>query len=139
MFIGEYATALSEKNRVSIPKKLRLELKGKVYLTRGYENCLIMVDFERWDNLIKEINRRPLLSMDARDSKRFIVGGAYEIELDSQGRFVIPEPLKSFALIEMGITFLGVGEWIELWNEERWREKLSKLSETVTDIAERIH
>jgi MraZ protein len=138
MFIGEYATQLGEKNRLAIPKKLRDEINGGVILTRGYENCLIMVDTSRWETLIKEINTRPLLSMNVRDTKRYIIGGAVEIEHDTQGRFVLPESLKEFGNINEKIIFLGVGEWIEIWDEDRWKNKLNELSKNVSDIAERL-
>ncbi len=138
MFIGEYATQLGEKNRLAIPKKLRDEINGSVILTRGYENCLIMVDSSRWESLIKEINTKPLLSLNVRDTKRYIIGGAVEIEHDAQGRFVLPEALKIFGNISDKITFLGVGEWIEIWDEDRWKNKLNELSKNVSDIAERL-
>lgn len=138
MFIGEYSTQIGEKNRIAIPKKLRDQISGKAYITRGYENCLILVDQKRWENLIDEINKKPLLSLNVRDTKRFIIGGASEIEYDTQGRFVLPESLKLFAKIEERLIFLGVGEWIEIWNEEIWKEKLQGLAGNVSDIAERL-
>ncbi len=138
MFIGEYSTQIGEKNRIAIPKKLRDQLNGTAFITRGYENCLILVDQKRWENLINEINKKPLLSLNVRDTKRFIIGGANEIEYDSQGRFVLPESLRIFSKIEGGLIFLGVGEWIEIWNEEKWKEKLDNLAGNVSDIAERL-
>jgi MraZ protein len=138
MLIGEYYTQLGEKNRIAIPKKLRDELSGKVYITRGYEQCLLVLDSKRWKALMDEINKRPLLSLNVRDTKRFILGGAVEIEYDTQGRFVLPESLKSFAGIEEKIVFLGVGEWSEVWSEEKWKTKLELLRENVSDLAERL-
>lgn len=138
MLIGEYSTVIGDKNRIAIPKKLRDSLTGKVFVTRGYEQCLIMVDTQRWQGLIEEINKSPLLSLSVRDTKRFIVGGAVEVEYDSLGRFVIPEGLKTFATINQKIVFLGVGEWVEIWSEERWLDKLNNLTDNVADLAERL-
>jgi MraZ protein len=138
MFIGEYTSTVGEKNRIAMPKKLREEIKGKSILTRGYENCLILFDQDRFNYFINEINKTPLLKLDLRDTKRFILGGAQEIEFDNQGRFVLSESLKSFANIQSKITFLGVGEWIEIWDEEKWIKKLTMLSENVADIADRL-
>jgi MraZ protein len=139
MLIGEYSTVIGDKNRVAIPKKLRESFAGKVFVTRGYEQCLIMVDVQRWDSLIQEINKSPLLSLGVRDTKRFIVGGAVEIEYDSLGRFVMPESLKTFATINQKIVFLGVGEWVEIWSEEKWLAKLESLTNNVADLAERLN
>ncbi|MCS7317388.1 MAG: division/cell wall cluster transcriptional repressor MraZ [Candidatus Dojkabacteria bacterium] len=138
MFIGEYKVQLGEKNRVLIPKKLRDEIKNKIYITRGYEKTLLLVDELRWEMLVKEINKKPLLMLNVRDTKRFILGGAFEVELDLQGRFVIPDELVTFAELKNKIVFLGVGEWIEIWNEEKWMKKLSILSNQVSDLVEKI-
>lgn len=138
MFIGEYQSSIGEKNRIGIPKKLREEIDGSLYLTRGYESCLIMVDNKRWNNFIVELNKNPLLSLGLRDTKRFILGGAVEIEYDSLGRFVIPESLKAFAGIKETLVFLGVGEWIEIWDLENWNQRLSILKNNVSDLAEKL-
>ncbi len=138
MFIGEYQSVIGEKNRVAIPKRLREEIKGKVILTRGYERCLIMVDSKSWDTLIKEINKNPLLSLNVRDTKRYLLSGAIEIEYDKQGRFVISEELKNFSELNNDIVFLGVGEWIEIWDLEKWNKKLDKLSNEISDLGERL-
>lgn len=138
MFIGEYLTQIGEKNRLLVPKKLRDVMKGQVYLTRGYEGCLLMVDSERWRDLLNQINQKSLLSLDVRDTKRYIIGGAFDIEIDSQGRFVVPEGLVNFGKLKDRVVFLGVGEWIEIWDEAKWLKKLDYLSENVTDLADRI-
>lgn len=138
MLIGEYSVQIGEKNRIAIPKRLRENLEGKFFLTRGYENCLILVDENRWNKLISEINKNPLLSLNVRDTKRFILGGAVELEPDSQGRIVISDALKEFSTIEQKVTFLGVGEWVEVWSEQKWKDKLNILSKNVSDLAERL-
>lgn len=138
MFLGEYLVQLGEKNRVAIPKKLRDLFEGKAIVTRGYEKCLILVDNKGWDFLINDINKNPLLSINLRDTKRFLLGGATEIDYDSQGRFVLPEGLKDFAKIEDKVVFIGVGEWIEIWSQDRWTSKLEDLAGKVSDIAERL-
>ncbi|MEO6729191.1 MAG: division/cell wall cluster transcriptional repressor MraZ [Candidatus Dojkabacteria bacterium] len=138
MLIGEYSVQIGEKNRIAIPKRLRDNLEGKLFLTRGYENCLILVDENRWSKLISEINKNPLLSLGVRDTKRFILGGAVELEPDSQGRIVISDALKEFATIQEKVTFIGVGEWAEVWSEQKWKDKLNNLSKNVSDLAEKL-
>jgi MraZ protein len=138
MLFGEYESQLGEKNRLAVPKKLRSELKGELIITRGYESCLILLDKTRWQRLIDEINLNPLLSINVRDTKRYLIGGVIEVEPDSQGRFVLSEPLKDFASISDKVVFLGVGEWIEIWDLSKWKEKLNDLSSKVSDIAERL-
>lgn len=139
MYIGEYKTQLGDKNRVAIPKRLRLDTSSKFVITRGYEKCLIVVDEHHWQNLISTINTSALLNMDVRDTKRYLLGGAFEFEVDSQGRFVLPDSLKSFADIQKEVTFIGVGEWFELWSLSNWEQRLSNLQTNASEIANRLN
>lgn len=142
MLIGEYLTPVGDKNRIALPKKLRLEMTDDLIITRGYERCLLLVDKNRWHSLITEINKHPLLSMSVRDTKRFLLGGAFDLEIDKQGRFVIPEALVSYSRIDEQtqpqVVFLGLGEWVEIWSQDQWEQKLENLSENSADIAERL-
>lgn len=138
MLIGEFESRIGDKNRIAIPKRFRDELEGKLIITRGYENTLILVDEKRWKDLIKTIEIRPLLNMNVRDVKRFLVGGAFEIEIDTQGRFVLNVLLKNFAEIKNDVVFVGIDNWIEIWSKERWIQKMDQLSKSVSDIAERL-
>lgn len=138
MLIGEFKTRLQEKNRTAMPKKFRDELQEELIITRGYEGCLIIVDKTRWRDLIKIIEIRPLTNQDVRNTKRFLIGGAAEIEYDSQGRFVIPDTLVEYAHLENELIFVGIEDWLELWNFESWIERINKISESAADIADRL-
>ncbi|MBD3362591.1 division/cell wall cluster transcriptional repressor MraZ [Candidatus Dojkabacteria bacterium] len=138
MLIGEYKGKLTEKNRIAIPKKFRVKLEDKIYITRGYERCLIVLDENRWNNLIKNIEIKPFLNRSVRDTKRFILGGAEEINWDSQGRFVIPESLTTYAEIEKEVIFVGISDWLEVWDNQKWETKLADLTESAGEIAERL-
>lgn len=138
MLIGEYSSPLGEKNRIALPKKLRDQIGDNIVVARGYEHCLIVLDRSRWSALIDQINTKPLLQLDVRDTKRFLLGGAQEINLDSQGRFVVPDALIKYANLQQQLTFIGVGEWIEIWDADKWQQKLDYLAENSADIADRL-
>lgn len=138
MLIGEYIANIGDKNRIAIPKKIRERLSGKIYITRGYESCILLVDQKRWEVLLAEINKSPLMSVNVRDVKRYLLGGAVDVEIDNQGRFVLPEGLKEFADLREKGVFIGVGEWAEIWNEDRWKEKLNELNGSAADLAENL-
>ena len=138
MLIGEYEGKLTDKNRLAIPKKIRDELKGNLILSRGYEGCLILLDAKLWQVLEKTINKKPILSLSVRDMKRFIMGSAFEIEVDDQGRFVLPENLKTFSSIDKTVYFVGLMDWVEIWAEGKWKAKINDLSKNATDIAEQF-
>jgi MraZ protein len=138
MLLGEYQVGVADKNRISLPRKLLSHLNGEAVITRGYEQSLILVDNHRWESLIAEVNAKPLLNLSVRDTKRFLIGGAFEIQIDAQGRFVLPESLKTYAEIGDQISILGVGEWIEIWDFNKWQTKLKALAANSADIADRL-
>ncbi len=138
MLIGEYKTKLQEKNRTALPKKHRESLNGELIITRGYDGCLIIIDKDRWRKLIEMIEVRPLTNQDVRDTKRFLVGGAMEIDVDAQGRFVMPEILIEYADLKEDLVFVGIENWLEVWDYKKWIEKINQLAKDAADIAERL-
>lgn len=138
MLIGEYRSKTGEKKRVSLPKKFREELGENLILTRGYENALILVNKDMWQNVAKEVMEGSFINKNIRDTSRFLVGGAKEIETDSQGRFVIPQALVEHAQISNEVVFIGLINWIEIWDKEKWNERLQYLKENGEQIADEI-
>jgi MraZ protein len=140
MLIGEYLIARGDKNRIALPKKLRDSLgNDDLIVTRGYEGCALLLDKQRWQVLLDSIGQSSLFHLTVRDTKRYLLGGANEIELDKQGRFVLPEYINNhIGGSEAGIVCLGVGEWIEIWNKDQWEQKSDYLSRNASDIAEKL-
>lgn len=138
MLIGEYNAKLTDNNRAALPKNFRKELSDQLILTRGYEGCIIVVDLPRWQGLVDQIERRPFINTDVRNTKRFLIGGAQEAKLDTQGRFVVPEMLMRYAKLLDDLVFVGIQEWVELWDLKIWEEKISDLANTASDIGDRL-
>lgn len=138
MLIGEFETRLTDKNRLAVPKKFRTEFVGNLVISRGYEGCLILLDESRWQALIERITRSSILNVSVRDTLRFLLGGAFELELDSQGRFVMPTPLREYAKVDIDVIFIGISNWVEVWDKQIWQDKLTKLQSNASDIAEEL-
>jgi MraZ protein len=138
MIIGEYEGKITDKNRIAIPKKIRDLLNGGIILSRGYEGCLTLFDQKLWQDLVEVVNTKTILDISVRDTKRFILGGAYELELDAQGRFVLPANLKEYSKLEDEVVFLGLGDWVEVWAKNIWERKLSGLVDNASDIAQTL-
>ena len=122
MFIGEYQHALDAKNRMIIPSKLRDNLGNKFVITKGLDGCLYIYPLKEWEVLEEKLKKLPLTNKDARAFVRFFFSGACEIELDKQGRGLIPQNLKEYAKIEKEIISIGVLTRIEVWSKEKWQE-----------------
>jgi len=138
LLIGEYAAKLTEKNRVALPKKFREILGTKVIVTNGYEGCLIVVSEQQFEELTSDITVGKFVNNDVRDTTRFLLGGAHEVELDSQGRFVLPSNLLDYSGIIEDVCFLGLKRWVELWGKERWTSKKDDIANNASDIANRL-
>jgi len=139
MLIGEYRSKIGDKKRVSLPKRFLKELGENLILTRGYEKALVLVNKEMWEKIAQDVINGSFTNKDIRDTSRFLVGGAKEINLDSQGRFIIPEALFEHSSLQKDIVFIGLVNWIEIWDESLWKERVVYLQEHGEEIAEEIN
>jgi MraZ protein len=138
MIIGEYHQKLGEKSRIAFPKKFREELGNKLIITKGYEGCLVIVSPAQWEELVKESVSGPFVSGLIRDTSRFLLASASELDLDNQGRFVLPEFLKIYAQIAKEGVFIGLARWVELWDSEIWSKKVTEIEKNSSEIADKL-
>lgn len=120
MFIGEYQHALDSKNRIIVPSKFREGLENSFVITKGLDGCLYAYPMDEWKKLEEKLKSLPLTNKDARAFVRFFFSGAAEIEIDKQGRALIPQNLLEYAGIVREIVSIGVSTRIELWSKEKW-------------------
>lgn len=137
MFIGEYQHALDIKNRIIIPSKFREILGDKVIITKGLDGCLYAYTKEEWKILEEKLNKLPLTSKDARAFVRFIFSGANEVDIDKQGRALIPQNLIEYSGISKEIVSIGVSTRIEIWSKEKW-EQYNNLNLDYEEISEKM-
>lgn len=141
MLIGQYTSKLTDNNRVSIPAKLRSDLGDRIIIAKWYEQCLVLVSQQNWESLIRRlVGQERLIISPVRDIDRFIYGSAYQIEIDRQGRFVLPESLIDYAGIEQEVVFVGLQDRVEIWSEVTWKDlestAESKASEAIEKLSE---
>ncbi len=139
MFIGQYEAVLGEKNRIAIPKKFRNELGEKFIIAKWYEGCLVLVSGKYWSALLEKLRgRSKIITLPVRDTDRFILGSAYEVEPDSQGRVVLPEKLVKYASLKNEVSFLGLGDRIEIWDKVLWEKREKFISENAEKLVEKL-
>lgn len=139
MLIGHYFVNLTLKGRSSLPKKFREEVGNNLIIARWYEGCLVIVGQEKWSELLGKLTgRSEIITEPVRDTDRFILGSAFEVNLDQQGRFVIPKVLRNFAKLRQDLVFLGLGDRVEIWNTELWRERETYLVEHAGALVEKL-
>ena len=138
MLIGQYEGKLGAKGRIAFPKKFREELGDKLIITLGYENSLIVVSEENWRSLLEGTEGKPFIESETRETQRFLLGGASNVELDSKGRFIIPVFLREFAKIENDVVFLGLSRYVEIWDKLRWFKYRQNLEKNIDRISQRL-
>jgi MraZ protein len=138
MIIGEYHQSIGDKNRIAFPKKFREEIGNKLIITKSYEGCLLILSPAQWEEMIGDSVSGPFVSGLIRDTSRFLLGSASEIDLDAQGRFVIPAYLKEYAGMKENGIFLGLGKWVELWDSQMWEEKKKDVEDRSSEVGEKL-
>jgi len=139
VLIGSYTSSLSLKRRTAIPKKF-LEILGKeIILAKWYEQCLVIVNKEVWEALLNKLSgKAEIATKPVRDTDRFILGSAYEIKPDSQGRIILPVNLVKYADLKENLIFLGLKDRVEIWNKDVWEEKEKEISAKASEYIEKI-
>ena len=138
MLLGQFEGKIGEKHQAALPKKFREVLGEKLIITKGFENCLIIVSEENWQTLLEGTEGRPFTSKDTRELQRFLLGNATDVALDTKGRFVIPEYLRKFAGLEADIIFAGIQRFVEIWNKSKWDLHQKELEKNASYIGERL-
>lgn len=140
MLIGEFTHTIDDKSRVSLPSKFRAELGKKVVLTPGLDNCLFVFSTKEWAKISDRLAESSMLQADSRSFNRFLFGGAVELDVDSIGRILIPDFLRSRAGLsgEDKVTIIGVQGRAEIWNEKSWTDYKKVVEKQADTLAERL-
>lgn len=138
MLLGQYEGRMGAKGRVALPKKFREILGDKLIITRGYESSLIIVSEEGWKALLEGTEGKPFIQSETRETQRFLLGSATDVELDSKGRFIIPLYLRGFAEIKSEVVFLGLSRYVEMWDREKWDAYSKNLEKNIDQISQRL-
>lgn len=138
MFLGEFEHTIDDKGRVAIPARFREELGEGFVLTRGFEQCLQAFPRTMWAALAEKVDRLPLGSPQARNMRRILFSPAAEVEIDRQGRILIPQSLREYAGLAEEVLITGMSTYFELWSGEGWRALQDDLSGSGASIAEQM-
>ena len=94
---GEFRHTLDDRSRVAVPVRFRQRLSQGATLARWLDNCLGLFPQDAWDELAGKLSALPLTNTSARQFARFMSSGAVEVELDKQGRILVPGYLREYA------------------------------------------
>ncbi|MEM8548180.1 MAG: division/cell wall cluster transcriptional repressor MraZ [Pseudomonadota bacterium] len=126
MFRGASKISLDAKGRMAIPTRYRERIAARcdnqLVATIDRDYCLLIYPLPDWEDIERKLDRLPGLNKQSRRLQRLMLGHAAEMELDGQGRVLVPRELREFAGIEKQAMLIGQGRKFELWDAERWSE-----------------
>jgi len=142
VYFGEFRGKTDKQGRIVIPAKLRSLLSaGKnspVYVIKGLENCLFIFSEKEWKNQSAKLKELPFTKGDPRTFTRLFFSGAFQSNVDKQGRILIPSNLLEYAGINENIVIIGAGTRIELWDEVKWEKYYEDSLKTYEGISEKL-
>ncbi len=126
MFLGEYEHTIDAKGRLAVPARFRAQMDRGAVISKGMGTCLSIYTLDRWEQKSSELVAG-MSSDELRDFERRVYPSASEVELDGQGRIVIPAKLRAYARLESNVTVAGVRDHFEIWDRTRWQEYQERL------------
>ncbi|MBP5281783.1 MAG: division/cell wall cluster transcriptional repressor MraZ [Lachnospiraceae bacterium] len=120
MFMCEYNHTVDAKGRLIVPAKFRESLGDEFVVCKGLDHNLYVYSNEDWEAFSNQLSTLPLTNKEARQFVRFFLSGASTVEVDKQGRILVPPSLRAFAELDKDVVLAGVGHRIEIWSKARW-------------------
>jgi MraZ protein len=123
MFLGQFTYTLDDKGRLTIPSRFRDELSAEIVVTRGLDRCLTVYPLDVWEDFSQKVTSLPITDPRGRALRRIFFADATNVELDRQGRVLIPDRLREIAGFELSseVLVVGLDKIIELWNPKQWK------------------
>jgi MraZ protein len=142
MFRGINTVSLDGKGRLALPTRFRESLmvaaQGKIVVTIDMrEQCLLLYPLPEWEVVQRKLEGLSNIAENARRLQRLLIGHATDIDMDGQGRVLLPGMLRDFAVLEKKLVLVGQGNKLEIWSALHWQERMSSWlsdeSELLTD------
>ena len=123
MFFGQFDHSIDGKGRLTIPAQYRDDFANGAYITRGFEDNLIIMCTNEFNTLYHRFRDMSITDDQAQDLARMFFGSAAMLELDKAGRILIPQFLREAAGVDSSVKIIGLGPYFEIWSPENWSIK----------------
>ena len=121
MFLGTYEHTLDTKGRITIPVKYRELVSGGAFITKGFDQNLMVLTEETFQKLFKTVTSMNMANPTARELRRLMFANAFSVEVDKAGRILIPQILRTHASLDGDALILGSGSYFEIWSPALWK------------------
>lgn len=139
MFKGSHSVTIDAKGRIAIPASYRQSLiddcGGRLVITRHWDGCLLIYPGPEFQSFEQQLLSRGSLNPKVRDIQRFFIGNARDIDMDRQGRLLLPANLRAAAGLESKAVLSGIGNLFELWDEDTFNQRNVDTAQALADDA----
>ena len=132
MFTGEYRHTVDDKGRLAVPARFRTQLAKGAVVSRWIDGCLAIHDEAGWEGLSNRVAALPVTDQAARLFQRQIFAGAFDAELDKQGRILIPSYLRDEVGLGSEAVVAGIRDHAEIWAPKRWDDYRKSMTDPKT-------
>jgi MraZ protein len=120
VFTGEFRHSVDDKGRVAVPARFRAQIEEGAVVSRWLDACLAIHTRTGWEQLAAKVAALPITDAGSRLFQRYVFAGAFELDLDRQGRVVVPAYLREWAGLEGEAVIVGSRDHAEIWAPARW-------------------
>lgn len=126
MFRGLTSLNMDVKGRIIVPTQYRQAItegaNGQLVITIDTEDrCLLLYPLPQWQLIEERLGQLPTFQPAARRIQRLLIGHATELELDRNGRILLPPLLREYAGLDKTVMLVGQGKRFEVWGEAQWQ------------------
>ena len=140
-FTGEHECKLDAKGRLTLPSRLKSVLPAasmkNIIIRKGFEPNLILYPLNEFQNIYSRINSLNEFSSEQRKLKRNLFSSISQVELDSNGRFLLPKSMVLHCNLDKDVILVGMGNIIELWDIKKYRKFLIDDSDEFSKLAQK--
>lgn len=127
-FLGRSEYAMDDRGRVPIPPRYRDSFSKGAMLNQGPDPCLRLFTIESFEEQAALYTSDPAIERTARMTRHAFFANSFPVEMDKQGRILIPPPLRLYAKLEGNVIISGAGEWLEIWSLEEFEREMAEAS-----------
>src|SRR5438876_11766670 len=138
LLTGTYPRTLDEKKRLVFPKRVREQLRepDRLFVGPGPDQCLWLYAQENLERLAEQLDKAPATDAEARVFRRLYFAQTEAVDVDRNGRILVPERLTQFAGLTQEVVLIGVRDHLELWDASRWQQFVEQNAPRFDAVAE---
>ena len=141
-YIGEYICKLDAKGRLTVPSGLKKQLDNEgregFVLNRGFEGCLGLYPAKDWHKVAEKLNDLNLFAIKNRAFVRKFQNGATKLDMDGNGRILLPKDLQVFAGIAKEVVLFAYADRIEIWDKAKYELVMNEEIGDFATLAEEV-